>query len=109
LQHVLSHAALLRRCLSALSESLNFSPSSSSTHAQPTRSVGFLHFEPDFHPQTHPSQEPFMPYRTPSTIQTRTPSLAHSKLGFNVDAAAIAIALLFAALIRLNVIHHIGW
>jgi hypothetical protein len=50
-----------------------------------------------------------MPYSTPSTTQTRTPSLAHSKLAFNADAAAIAIALLFAALIRLNVIHHIGW
>ena len=31
------------------------------------------------------------------------------KLGFNVDAAAILIALALAALIRLNVIHHIGW
>ena len=31
------------------------------------------------------------------------------KLGFNVDAAAIVIALALAALIRLNVIHHIGW
>ncbi len=34
---------------------------------------------------------------------------AQSKLGFNVDTAAIVIALTFAALIRLNVIHHIGW
>lgn len=33
----------------------------------------------------------------------------HRKLGFNVDAAAIVIALTFAALIRLNVIHHISW
>jgi hypothetical protein len=31
------------------------------------------------------------------------------KLAFNVDAAAILIALTFAALIRLGVIHHIGW
>jgi hypothetical protein len=31
------------------------------------------------------------------------------KLAFNVDAAAILIALSFAALIRLNVIHRIGW
>lgn len=31
------------------------------------------------------------------------------KLGFNVDAAAIVIALALAALIRLNVIHYIGW
>ncbi len=34
---------------------------------------------------------------------------AQTKLGFNADAAAIAIALALAALIRLNVIHHIGW
>ena len=33
----------------------------------------------------------------------------HRKLSFNVDAAAILIALTFAALIRLNVIHHITW
>lgn len=33
----------------------------------------------------------------------------HSKLIFNADAAAIAIALSLAALIRLNVIHRIGW
>ena len=31
------------------------------------------------------------------------------KLAFNVDAAAIIIALAFAALIRLNVIHQITW
>ena len=31
------------------------------------------------------------------------------KLAFNVDAVAIGIALTLAALIRLNVIHHIGW
>ena len=31
------------------------------------------------------------------------------KLAFNVDAAAIAIALTFAALIRLNIIHRISW
>jgi hypothetical protein len=31
------------------------------------------------------------------------------KLAFNVDAAAIVIALTFAALIRLGVIHHISW
>jgi hypothetical protein len=37
-----------------------------------------------------------------SPIQSRN-------LAFNVDAAAIIIALAFAALIRLNVIHHIGW
>jgi hypothetical protein len=31
------------------------------------------------------------------------------KLAFNVDAAAIVIALTFAALIRLGVIHRITW
>ena len=31
------------------------------------------------------------------------------KLAFNADAAAILIALTFAALIRLNIIHRIGW
>jgi len=31
------------------------------------------------------------------------------KLGFNVDAAAIVIALTFAALVRLGIIHHINW
>jgi hypothetical protein len=31
------------------------------------------------------------------------------KLAFNADAAAIVIALAFAALIRLGVIHHITW
>jgi hypothetical protein len=38
------------------------------------------------------------------------PALSHSaKLAFNVDAAAIIIALALAALIRLNVLPHIGW
>ena len=37
------------------------------------------------------------------------PMTSHAKLGFNVDTAAIVIALALAALIRLNVIHHIGW
>jgi hypothetical protein len=36
-------------------------------------------------------------------------AVAHIKLAFNADVVAIAIALAFAALIRLNVIHHIGW
>jgi hypothetical protein len=31
------------------------------------------------------------------------------KLAFNVDAAAIVIALTFAALVRLNIIHRITW
>jgi hypothetical protein len=44
----------------------------------------------------------------PRHIQ-RSTSVPHSKLAFNADAAAIAIALVFAALIRLNIIPHIGW
>jgi len=31
------------------------------------------------------------------------------RLGFNADAVAIALALTLAALVRFNVIHHIGW
>jgi hypothetical protein len=41
-------------------------------------------------------------------VQSAT-AVAHRKLQFNADAAAIAIALSLAALIRLNVIHKIGW
>lgn len=36
-------------------------------------------------------------------------AIAQAKLLFNADAAAIVLALALAALIRLNVIHHIGW
>jgi hypothetical protein len=36
-------------------------------------------------------------------------AIANIKLSFNADVVAIAIALAFAALIRLNIIHHIGW
>jgi hypothetical protein len=36
-------------------------------------------------------------------------TVAQHKLGFNADVAAIAIALTLAALIRLNLIRHIGW
>ena len=42
------------------------------------------------------------------TARNATAAATH-KLGFNADAAAIVIALALAALIRLNVIHHIGW
>ena len=47
----------------------------------------------------------------PATQSGITPlkAAAHSKLAFNVDVAAIVIALTFAALIRLNIIHHITW
>lgn len=38
-----------------------------------------------------------------------TKALHSAKLYFNADLVAIAIALAAAALIRLNVIHHIGW
>jgi hypothetical protein len=31
------------------------------------------------------------------------------KPAFNVDATAVIIALTFALLIRLNIIHHINW
>ncbi len=46
---------------------------------------------------------------TPIRTQVATAETTHNKLGFNADAAAIAIALALAALIRLNIIHHIGW
>lgn len=46
---------------------------------------------------------------TPIRTQAATAPTPHSKLGFNADTAAIAIALALAALIRLNIIHHIGW
>ena len=36
-------------------------------------------------------------------------NIPQNRLGFNADAVAIVIALALAALIRLNVIHHIGW
>ena len=36
-------------------------------------------------------------------------AVANIKLAFNADAAAITIALAFAVLIRLNIIHHINW
>jgi hypothetical protein len=38
-----------------------------------------------------------------------TKALASVKLLFNADAAAIVLALALAALVRFNVIHHIGW
>jgi hypothetical protein len=41
--------------------------------------------------------------------QAATKAVANIKLAFNADAAAIGIALIAAALIRLNVIHYIGW
>ncbi len=34
---------------------------------------------------------------------------AEYRLGFNADIVAITLALTFAALIRLNVIPHLGW
>ena len=33
----------------------------------------------------------------------------HGKLAFNADAAAIAIALLLAVLVRFGVLHGVGW
>jgi len=90
----LSHAALSRRCLSALSEPTNFA-ASSNTHAQLFSSVGFVHLSPIFSPHNQ-AQE--FPMESPTR-----------KLAFNADAAAILIALTFAALIRLNIIHRISW
>ncbi|MGI4827645.1 MAG: hypothetical protein ACRYFU_07095 [Janthinobacterium lividum] len=46
---------------------------------------------------------------TPLRTSGSTIATSHTKLGFNADAAAIVIALALAALIRFNVIHHIGW
>lgn len=46
---------------------------------------------------------------TPLRTSGSAIATSHGKLGFNADAAAIVIALALAALIRLNVIHHIGW
>jgi hypothetical protein len=45
----------------------------------------------------------------PTRLRTSQTSAPNNKLGFNADAAAIVIALALAALIRLNVIHHIGF
>ena len=42
-------------------------------------------------------------------MECRTSITHPRKLAFNVDAAAIIIALTFALLIRLNIIHHITW
>jgi len=40
---------------------------------------------------------------------SKAKSLAQDRLTFNADTVAIALALTFAALIRFNVIQHIGW
>ena len=44
-----------------------------------------------------------------SSVGSKVAHAAPPRLAFNVDAAAITLALTLAALIRLNVIHHIGW
>jgi hypothetical protein len=50
------------------------------------------------------------PMANRSRTSRNTQSIVNSaKLAFNADTAAIAIALALAALIRLNIIHHIGW
>jgi hypothetical protein len=36
-------------------------------------------------------------------------SRTQHRISFNADVVAIALALTLAALIRFNVIHHIGW
>ena len=60
--------------------------------------MGFVHLSPIFSPNNQAKQE--FPMESP---------LTQRKLAFNVDAAAIVIALAFAALIRLNIIHNISW
>lgn len=60
--------------------------------------MGFVYLSPNLFPNNPASKE--FPMESPAR---------HRKLSFNVDAAAIIIALAFAALIRLNVIHHITW
>ncbi len=42
-------------------------------------------------------------------VQAASHTSKLGKLGFNVDAVAIVTALLLAALVRLNVLPHIGW
>lgn len=42
-------------------------------------------------------------------LSSPTRTARHPRLTFNADAAAIAIALSLAALIRLNILPHIGW
>lgn len=42
-------------------------------------------------------------------MDSRPPVHQTAKPALNVDAAAIVIALALAALIRFNIIHHIGW
>jgi hypothetical protein len=94
---VLLHAALLRRCLSALSEPYTLRPKLKHPRTDPQQR-GFRASEPNL----LPSQTSLKEFPMESPIPSR-------KLAFNVDAAAIVIALTFAALIRLGVIHHIGW
>ena len=36
-------------------------------------------------------------------------SPSHGKLAFNADAAAIALALVLAGLVRFGVLPHVGW
>jgi hypothetical protein len=36
-------------------------------------------------------------------------TLAQTRLRFNVDAAAILLAITLTLLIRLNIIHHVAW
>ena len=63
--------------------------------------MGFVHLSPIVSPsQTKPYNLQEFPMESPTPTR---------KLAFNADAAAILIALTFAALIRLNVIHRISW
>ena len=47
--------------------------------------------------------------QVPASADHTVKSAHTGKLAFNADAAAIGIALLLAALVRLNVVPRIGW
>jgi hypothetical protein len=107
--HVLSHAALLRRCLSALDDPYTLRLRLQNTHAAAIQAQrGFSAFVAHNLPQklNRNAGVPMAPQITTSKLVTRA---AEHRLTFNADAVAIALALALAALIRLNVIHHISW
>jgi hypothetical protein len=43
------------------------------------------------------------------SLRNQRPTITTSRFAFNADAVAIIIALVLAALVRFNVIHHITW
>ncbi len=46
---------------------------------------------------------------TSKSAATSSAATSRRRITFNADLVAIALALTLAALIRFNVIHHIGW